>query len=310
MSKIVVIGSVNVDKTTKLHHLPKSGETILGEDATESCGGKGANQAYAAAKLGADVTMLGVVGNDADGQKSLENLKSVGVHVDHMLISDKPTGSAVILVTDRGENMIVVMPGSNMHCSVEYLKGHQDIIKNAEIILLQLEIPMESVKYVLANKGEKTLIILDPAPYNEQLTYEDLQKVDILTPNETEFQYLTGKPFSSEGEELLTDSQKLMTSGPKRCIVTLGEKGGYVLNKDGYTTFDPVRIQEVDSTAAGDTFNGALASRLAKGEKLDVAINWAKYAAAVSVTRLGAQNSIPSEAEVGEFIAAKALAVS
>lgn len=302
MSKVVVIGSVNVDKTTVLHHLPQSGETILGDDATESCGGKGANQAYAAAKLGADVTLLGAVGNDGDGQMSLENLRSVGVHVDQVYISPKPTGSAFILVTDQGENMIVVMPGANLDCTVDYLRQHEEVIQQADIILLQLEIPLDSVKYVLSHKGQNTKVILDPAPYHASLTFEDLKNVDILTPNETELQYLTGRAFSVEGSELSAEVKDLLERGPKQCIVTLGGKGGYLLERHKTWAFAPVAVQEVDSTAAGDTFNGALASYLAQGESLEAAIHWAKHAAALSVTRRGAQNSIPSTDEVHKFI--------
>ncbi len=304
MSKVLVVGSINIDKTTILHHLPQIGETILGDNVTESCGGKGANQAYAAAKLGAEVTMLGAVGNDAEGQKALDNMKSVGINVEHIYISDKPTGIATILVTRQGENMIIVIPGSNMDCSVDYLKSHVDLIKQADIILMQFEIPMESIEFVIDNKGDNTIIVLDPAPYNDYFTFQDLEDVDILTPNETELQHLTGKNLQ-DNEEWKAVVEELMTYGPKHSIVTLGGKGGYHIHKNGYELFQSVPVQAVDSTAAGDTFNGALASRISKGYDLNEAIHWANHAAAISVTRMGAQDSIPSEQEVEEFIEAR-----
>lgn len=302
MTEVLVIGSINIDKIITVPHIPQKGETILGEETAESCGGKGANQAYAAAKLGANVTMLGAVGDDAFGRKSLENLRSVGVDTDHILISKRSTGNAVILVTDKGDNLILVMPEANKECTPEYLKHHNDLIKGAKIILMQLEIPMDSVKYVLENKSETSTLILDPAPFHPELSLEDLKHVDILTPNETELQLLLGKTEELLPEEIQQELSRLLAYGLKHGIVTMGDRGGFLVNEKESTFFESVKVNAVDSTAAGDTFNGALASRLAKGWTLKEAIAWANQAAAISVTRLGAQDSIPDEEEVQERV--------
>jgi ribokinase len=301
MAEVVVIGSINIDKTITVPHLPHEGETILGEESMVSCGGKGANQAFAAAKLGATVTMLGAVGDDDDGRKALENLKSVGVQVERIHLSPKSTGSAVILVTDNGTNMIIVMPAANMDCSVEYLEKHLDVIKNADILLMQLEIPMESVKFVMENKRQTTTLILDPAPYNELLQLSDLKYVDILTPNETELQWLVQKNDEIPPSQLQEELSKILKHGVKNCIVTMGAQGGVLANNEEYYSFESVKVKAVDTTAAGDTFNGALGSRLAKGYRLKDAIAWANQAAAISVTRHGAQDSIPYEHEVNKI---------
>lgn len=302
MKNVLVIGSINVDKTTKLNHMPQIGETIMGSDMTQSCGGKGANQAYAAAKLGAAVTMLGVVGADTDGQNSVENLKRAGVTIDHIATSLKPTGSAVILISEAGENIIVVMAGANVDCDPTYLRSKLDVIRSADVILLQLEIPIESVRFVLKHKAEDTIVILDPAPYNQALVLEDLARVNILTPNETELQYLIRTEFKDESDLKSKCMQKILSSGLSYCILTRGAHGGFIISKDSTLEFDPIKVKSVDPTAAGDTFNGALAARLILGDDIQAATEWANYAAALSVTREGAQDSIPTKGEVEEFI--------
>lgn len=302
MKNVLVIGSINVDKTTRVHHMPKIGETIMGKDMTYSCGGKGANQAYAAAKLGAKVTMLGLVGNDDDGKNAVANLKEVGVNVDHIASSVKPTGSAMILISDIGENIIVVMAGANLDCDTDYLTSKLDLIGSADVILLQLEIPMESVRFVLKHKAPNTMVILDPAPYNDGLLLEDLARVDILTPNEIELQYLIGMALKNQDEIKPLSLQKIVSSGLKYCILTKGGRGGNIIGKDSDIAFESIKVQSIDSTAAGDTFNGALAARMILGDDIQAATAWANYAAALSVTREGAQNSIPTKSEVEEFI--------
>ena len=282
MAKIVVVGSLNMDVVAVAPRIPVAGETIIGSKFFTSPGGKGANQAYAAAKLAGSVAMVGRVGDDEFGRRMRENLASVGCAIDAVKTVPGASGVALIAVAESGENCIVVVPGAN------HSLGPTDIgnvLDGCTVVLLQLETPIETVIAAARfAKQRNARVILDPAPAPESgLPRELLESVDILTPNETE-------------AAMLADS--LDGQSPRTIILKLGERG-CELRSGGKSTFIPaIRVNAVDTTAAGDVFNAALAVALSEGAELEAACRFAVKAAAVSVTRLGAQSSAPSRDEV------------
>ena len=284
MKKIAVVGSVNMDLTVKAQRHPGKGETVSGWDLQYIPGGKGANQAVAAARLGGDVTMFGCVGDDIFGEQLLENLEKNGVKTQYMLrIPQMSSGIALITVADK-DNTIVVVPGANHSVTIEYLRKMEEKILQADIILLQNEIPLESVEYTvyLAEKAGKTLIY-NPAPA-VPVSRDIIDKVTFLTPNEHEACIL----FPDEDNlDALLEKQK------GRLIVTLGEKGAAALY-DGRIIRIPARLSVVaDTTGAGDTFNGAFAYALANEYPVDRALRFANIAAGISAEHAGAQNGMP-----------------
>lgn len=249
-----------------------------------SPGGKGANTAVAAARLGADVALLGAVGDDPYGELLKRSLEESGVHTDSVRTSDRPTGIAYITVTPDGENSILVSPGAN-----SALRPGDVDLDGAEIVVLSLEIPLETVEHAVAEaagKGVKTLLNLSPAA---ELSAKTLQRLDVLLVNEHEAAFLLG------GE---TDFPKLLDLGPKAAVVTLGAKGAAVVTADGVTEVSSPKVEAVDTTGAGDAFAGALATALAKGDGLADAARKAVKVAAITVTRQGAQPSYPTASEL------------
>lgn len=295
MSKVLVIGSINVDRTFGVDHIPVPGETILGELISQSGGGKGANQAYAAARLGADVTLVGMVGADEDGKRSIESLESAGIDVSGIGMADQATGQAAITLDSTGQNTIVVIPGANLALTPRQLAAID--LSQYHIILLQLEIPMETIDYVLRNKPAQTLVILDPAPVHSRTLDLPLMQVDLLTPNETELTALSGHQLTSD-ESIVAAATGLIRRGVRQVLVTLGSRGAVLVDPDSEQWFEAKQVVVVDSTAAGDTFNGALAAELAREKPINQAILFAMKAAAIAVTRAGAQSSIPLLEEV------------
>lgn len=293
---ILVIGSLNMDLSIDLAKMPVTGETILGRGIAYKAGGKGANQACAAGKLGGRVRMLGCVGQDEFGQKLVKSLSESGVETDYIKESrDLPTGTAVIYVDDNGDNSIVVIPGANMACDMEYLKEQDEQFHWCDYVVLQMEIPYEAVWYSVKRAKElgKT-VILNPAPAPDEIPEEILSLVDYLTPNETEIIALNGK----SKDDIREGAEKLLGRGVSNVIATLGDRGALLVNRYGETFYPARKVASVDTTAAGDCFNGAMVAALAEGQSEAEAILFANIASSIAVTRKGAQESLPIREEV------------
>jgi len=305
---LVVVGSLNMDFVVSVDHLPAPGETVLGRGFQMIPGGKGANQACAAGKLGAGsvaVRMIGRVGYDVFADHLKASLSAAGVDVSAVHATrSQPTGVALIWVDRQGQNSIVVASGANHALPASDVEAMRKVFRGASLALFQLETPLDTVGAALALAREEGLrTMLDPAPA-QPLPAGLLQCVDILTPNESEAQMLLGRPASrvspAEGPELSAALRKL---GPKTVILKLGDQGCFHCDDTGYRHVPAFPVEVRDSTAAGDTFNAALAVALAEGQPVDRAIPFANAAAAISVTRLGAQASAPARAEVDAFLA-------
>lgn len=293
---ILVIGSLNMDLSIDLAKMPVTGETILGRGIAYKAGGKGANQACAAGRLGGRVRMLGCVGQDEFGQKLVKSLSESGVETDYIKESrDLPTGTAVIYVDDNGDNSIVVIPGANMACDIEYLKAQDEQFHWCDYVVLQMEIPYEAVWYSVKRAKElgKT-VILNPAPAPDKIPEEILSLVDYLTPNETEIIALNGK----SKDDIRERAEKLLSRGVSNVIATLGDRGALLVNRYGETFYPARKVVSVDTTAAGDCFNGAMVAALAEGQSEAEAILFANMASSIAVTRKGAQESLPIREEV------------
>lgn len=310
MKKILVIGSLNLDMVTNVDHMPTVGETILCPSMQLIPGGKGANQACAAASLGADTTILGAVGADSYAELLKESLCRADADVSHLIVRpDQNTGVALITVNRDGDNSIVVVSGANATIHPEDIEKKRYLLEANDIVVLQMEIPLETVLYSakLAKQLGKT-VLLDPAPVPKVFPKELLQYVDILKPNETELSMLTGIDITDKdtGESHLEEAAAWVHShGCPHLVVTLGEKGVY-LHSDVDGTPENCRIparkvHAVDTTAAGDTFTAALAVRLLEGASLKDAALFANCASSIVVTRKGAQSSIPTREEVEEI---------
>lgn len=300
MGKIIVIGSSNTDMVVTSSKMPLPGETVLGSEFDIIQGGKGANQAVAVARAGGNVTFIAKVGNDSFGTNAINGYKADNIDTNYVLIDDnKPTGVAVIIVDENsGQNSIVVAPGANGNLSVEDIEKVESEIKSADILLIQLEIPLKTVMFALKlakENGIKT--ILNPAPA-KLLSDDILKKIDIITPNETETEILTGIEITDDAS-MKKAAAILLESINDTVIITLGSKGAYYLNKTGEEGIVPAqKVNAVDTTAAGDVFNGYLAASLATKNPLHDSILLANKAAAISVLGKGAQPSIPSLQQV------------
>jgi ribokinase len=298
---IVVIGSTNTDMVIKTTKLPKPGETILGGDFFMNPGGKGANQAVAAARLNGNVTLVAKTGEDVFGRQAKSLFQAENLNTDYLFSDpDAPSGIALITVDDHAENCIVVAPGANAQLSVEDIDLATAAILNAEIVLMQLEIPLETVIYaagIASRAGKK--VILNPAPA-QKLPAELLKMLFMITPNETEAELLTGVQVID-----LKSAEKaagiLLSQGVEVVVLTLGSKGALLVTGDTCELIPGYQVEAVDTTAAGDCFNGALVVALAEGAGLTKAIAFANKAASISVTRMGAQASAPYRDEI-DFI--------
>lgn len=299
MRKIVVVGSLNMDVVIETPHLPECGETVSGKKIDLVSGGKGANQAYAAGKLGGNVTMIGAVGNDAAGETLLYNLKSVGVDVTGIRqMENGTTGQAFIAVDDNGDNSIIIIPGANGLVTKELIDEKADIIKESDIVIMQLEIPLDVVEYVkeMAVRERKTVIV-DPAPALPDLPDHFWRGIDYVKPNETELAILTGRKLKTR-EELIGGARVLIEKGVRNVIVTLGSEGCLMVTEDTEAFFCPYQVKAVDTTAAGDSFTAAFALALSQGKTCGEAVDLGQKVSSVAVTRKGAQTSIPTMEEV------------
>ena len=290
---IVVVGSLNIDIVVPVPHLPAPGETVAGTEHLRTLGGKGANQAVAAARLGRSVAMVGRVGADAEGDECAGGLDADGVSTDAVVRDrDVPTGVALIAVDPSGENSIVVGPGANAHLTVSDVRAASEHLENAKVVLVQLEIPLDAVQEAVELAGGT--LILNPAPA-KALPVELLSNIDVLIPNEIELGMLTGRDVTSEADVIAAARS---IEGPDAVAVTIGSKGVLLVTADDVVHVPAPSVEVVDTTAAGDAFCGALADALARDKTLEDAVRWAVAAAAVSVTRLGAQPSLPTTDEV------------
>jgi ribokinase len=305
MSKrnIVVVGSSNTDMTIRLAHLPRPGETKIGGDFSMAAGGKGANQAVSAARAGGSVIFVAKVGRDIFGDKAVEGYVKDRINVDHVY-RDKNAKSGVALIfveKNGGENSIAVASGANGNLSPADVLKAAKAIKNAAILMLQLEIPLATVEAaasVAAKAGVR--VILNPAPARA-LPDKLLKKVSIFTPNEIEAEFFTGiKVITIEDAAKAAD--KLLAKGIETVIITLGPRGSLVANREGKKLTAGFKVKSIDTTGAGDVYNGVLAAALAAGEPLLEAAHYANAAGALSVTRLGAQPSAPAWSEIKSFL--------
>ncbi|HXD78621.1 MAG TPA: ribokinase [Puia sp.] len=295
--KIIVVGSSNTDMVVKAAKLPLPGETLMGGTFFINAGGKGANQAVAAARLGGNVTLVSKLGNDIFGKQTVQGLQKESINTDFIFIDEvAPSGVALITVNEAGENCIVVAPGANANLlpgDIEKVK----MIAEAEIILMQLEIPMETIAVVARNaKLRQQKVILNPAPA-QKLDDELLNGLFLITPNETEAALLMGVTVDDEASASLA-AHLFLNRGVQNVLITLGSKGAYFKNKDLSLMINAPVVEAMDSTAAGDTFIGALTVALTENMDWKEAIQFAVDAASISVTRLGAQSSIPYRSEI------------
>jgi ribokinase len=300
MNKILVIGSLNTDLVVRASRFPSPGETILGENLVTIPGGKGANQAVAAARLGAQVAMIGRVGTDAFGSTLINNLKQNKVDADRVIKDgSSATGTAVIVVDSQGQNSIILSPGANAKVTPSDIG--RGTFSGCSLLLLQLEIPIETVIHSANLAREKGLrVLLNPAPAHN-LPDDLLRTADYILPNETELGLLTGKPVNDLAA-VGAAGRSLLARGAKNIIVTLGAQGALILNKDATKLIPSFKVNVVDTTAAGDAFIGGLAVGLLNGESLEDAVQYACACGALAVTKFGAQPSLPTAEDVNGII--------
>ncbi|MGX4600154.1 ribokinase [Faecalimicrobium sp. JNUCC 81] len=293
MEKICVIGSLNMDLVVNVCEMPKKGQTLIGSNFKEIPGGKGGNQAVAASRLGGDVYMIGKVGNDGFGQSLLKQLKADNVNTEYVQVEEGPSGVALITVDKNAENSIVVSPGANFKLTEDDIDKCIDAIKDSATVVIQLETPIDTIKYALEKSKELgKFTILNPAPA-VKLSDDIIKNVDLLTPNETELEILSGLSINCE-EDIKKAANVMLKKGVKQLIVTLGSKGSLYLDKDTMEFKKSYKVDAVDTTAAGDSYTGALSVALSQKKSIDEAMDFASKVGALCVTKIGAQTSIPN----------------
>ena len=300
MNKIVVIGSSNTDMVVRSERLPRPGESVIGGGFMMAGGGKGANQAVAVARMGHTVLFAAAVGNDMFGDAAVAAYKRFGIDTTYIARKDTPSGVALIMVDGAGQNSISVALGANNTLTVEDVMPALEQVESGDIVLLQLEIPMETVDAcvaVAAAKGAR--VVLNPAPA-AVVSEHTLSKLYLITPNQTEAQTLTGVDVTDEATAQLA-AQVLVSHGVERVVITMGSAGAYLYEEGKGVLIPACKVSAVDTTAAGDVYNGALCAALAEGQSLQDALKFATKASAISVTRVGAQPSVPTREEVDNF---------
>ena len=300
MKNICVIGSLNLDLVVNVDTMPKPGQTIIGSNFKEVPGGKGANQAVAMARLNGNVSMIGKVGEDGFGQTLINSLKNDKVDTTYIQTSKGATGVALITVDKNAQNSIVVSPGANFEVKEDDIDNNIEAIKNSDIVVLQLETPLNTIKYAL-NKAKELnkYTILNPAPA-VKLDDEIIKNVDLLTPNETELEIISGVSIETE-EDIQKAAQIMIEKGVKELIVTLGSKGSLYINKEKSMFKKAYKVEAVDTTAAGDSYTGALAVALSQDKNIEDAMDFASKVGALSVLKEGAQSSLPTLEDVKNF---------
>jgi ribokinase len=300
-ANVVVIGSLNMDLVTRAPRLPAGGETLIGHSFATVSGGKGANQAVAAARLGAQVAMVGCVGNDDYGVQLRDALLAEQIDCRAVSTVEDSSGVALIVVDDNSQNAIVIVAGANGAMTAAVIDRFDEVLKGADVIICQLEIPDATVGHALKRaRALGKIVILNPAPASRPLPADWFAAIDYLIPNESEASALSGLPVDSLATAEVAASQ-LIAMGAAKVIITLGAQGSLFANGKGFEHFPAPKVKAVDTTAAGDTFVGGFAAALANGKSEAEAIRYGQIAAALSVTRAGAQPSIPTRSDVQAF---------
>lgn len=297
-SKIVVIGSTNMDMVVKSFHIPVPGETVLGGGFLMNTGGKGANQAVSIARLGGDVSFISKVGKDVFGRQASQAFEDEGIGIEGILYDNSlPTGVALITVDEAGENSMVVDPGANLNLTPSEVGKYLDKIPNIGTMLIQMEIPIETIKFAIQYASIYSIkVILNPAPAHIQ-TSELFDKIDIITPNISEAEILTGIPVR-DFDSARRAAEYLYFSGVKNVVITMGAMGSVLLYREGFYVIPATKVKAIDSTGAGDAFNGALALAVSEGQDMLSAVHFASQVASIATTRMGAQSSIPARKDL------------
>jgi ribokinase len=302
-NKITVVGSYNTDLIIRVSRLPRPGETVFGGSFSKSPGGKGANQAVAAARAGAEVCFIGCVGQDPFGDEALQQLRQNYINIDYVKRDDRVhTGAAYIIVNDAGENCIVVAGGANTCLRPADIEAAEAAIASSEVLVVQLESPLETVAAAVrlaAAKGVK--VILNPAPA-QHLDGELLKRVTVITPNEIECEMLTGIKIKQDEGNLVAAAERLLAAGIQAVLITRGEKGVFAATPERLFCVPAFKVDSVDTTGAGDVFNGAFAAGFNEHLPLEAVVKFASAAAAISVAKMGAQNSAPFLEEIHRFL--------
>ena len=301
MSKITVIGSFVMDNVAKMVKFPQEGETILGESLELFPGGKGINQCVSVARLGGDVEMVGMLGKDGNGDVFRKIMKEDGITAENVFSCDKPTAVAQVQINADGQNRICVIPSANFEFGFDELDKVDRVIKNTELVILQLELRLDVTKEIIRRAhGYGVKVLLNPAPA-VKLEKEILGMVDFITPNETELSILTGLPTETD-EEVIVAAKELLSYGTKTIIATLGSRGALIATNENIEIVSGYKVKAVDTVAAGDSFNGAFAVALMEGKTLQEAVKFANAMGALTVTEKGAIPSLHTRKQVEEFI--------
>ena len=300
-SDVLVIGSNMIDLVTYINRMPVAGETVEAEDFSMGFGGKGANQAVAAAHLGSQVSLLSMVGDDNFGQQQVANFKAANIDVTGVGVGHKSSGAAPIFVDPTADNRILIIKGANSELTPAVLDAHLDLIQNTKLIVLQQEIPLETNYHAIDLANQYGVpILLNPAPANRHLDMEHVRRVDFFSPNETELATLTGLPTDSM-DEISRAAQRLVDMGVKNVLVTIGSRGVLWVSATTSQLIDAVKVDAVDTTGAGDAFIGSFAHYFAQGDTIPQALRHANEYAAITVTRRGTQKSYPTATEVAKL---------